>query len=90
MWTLSRLLPLMIGDKVPSNETRWINFLLLLDIMDIVFSPIICEDQISFLHLLIEEHHQQFKILYPHCSITPKLHFMIHYPAWISKYVIVN
>ena len=40
-----------------------------------------------FLHLLIEQHHLDFKVLYHNCSITPKFHYMIHYPEYISRYI---
>ena len=86
MWCLCRLLPLMIGEKIPESDRRWKNFLVLLDIIDIVFSPLMSEDHISYLHLLIEEHHHAFKELYPSCTITPKLHYMVHYPQWMSRY----
>ena len=46
--------------KNPESDRRWKNYLVLLDIIDIVFSPLISEDHISYLHLLIEEHHHAF------------------------------
>lgn len=90
MWCLCRLLPIMIGDKVPADDPNWKNILLLLDIMDIVFSPVISQDQISYLAVLIEEHHSNFIKLYPSCPITPKLHYLLHYPQWISRYDLVH
>jgi len=86
MWCLARLLPLMIGHKVPKNDRHWLNFLQMLDIIDIVFAPVITQDQIAFLRIIIKEHHESFVQLYPHCNITPKLHYMIHYPHWMSRY----
>ncbi len=38
-WCLIRLLPLIIGDLVPKDDPHWINFLILLDIVDYTFSP---------------------------------------------------
>jgi len=38
MWTLGRFLPLAIGHLVQEDNEFWINFLCLLDIMDIIFA----------------------------------------------------
>ena len=86
MWCLSMLLPLMIGDKVPESDLRWKNFLRLLEIIDILFAPVLSEDNVAYLHFLIEAHHKAFVDLYPSCSIIPKMHYMVHYPSWISRY----
>ena len=51
--------------------------------MDYLLAPVISPDEIAFLRLLIEQNHLDFKVLYPNCSITPKLHYMIHYPEYI-------
>ena len=88
MWCLCRLLPLMIGDKIPDSDARWINFLHLLKIIDLVFAPVLSDDHIAYLSTLIEDHHQDFTELYPSYNITPKLHYIIHYPQWISRYVL--
>ena len=85
MWCLARLLPLMIGDIIPSDDENWQNFLVLLTIMDYVFAPVVSPDVIAFLHDLIRVHHEKFQQLYPECSIIPKLHYMIHIPQWIQK-----
>ena len=74
MWCLCRLLPLMIGDKVPETDSRWLNFLRLLEIIDVLFAPVLSNNLIAYLHFLIEEHHQLFTELYPSCNITPKIH----------------
>ena len=89
MWCLARLLPLMIGDRVSDDDEYWKNFLLLLDILDYVFAPVISTDCVAHLKVLICEHHQAFKELYPTCSIIPKMHYMIHYPECIEKYIYV-
>lgn len=85
MWCLCRLLPLMIGCKVTEMDEQSNNFLQMLEIIDIVFAPITSQDLIVYLHLIIREHHESFIELYPHCRITPKMHYMIHYPEWIRR-----
>ncbi len=87
MWCLGRLLPLMIGDQVSEDDEKWKNFLLLLSIMDYLLAPTITLNCISHLRELIQEHHETFKDLYPSCTIIPKMHYMIHYPDCIKKYI---
>lgn len=85
MWCLARLLPLMIGDIVPTDDDHWQSFLAVLTIIDYVFAPVASPDIASFLHDKIQNHHENFRLLYPECSIIPKLHYMIHIPEWILK-----
>lgn len=42
---------------------------------------------IMYLRHLISLHHLEFKRLYPHNTITPKMHFLVHYPELIARYV---
>ena len=84
----SGLYELMIGDKVPETDSRWLNFLRLLEIIDVLFAPVLSNNLVAYLHLLIEEHHQLFTKLYPSCNITPKIHYMVHYPHWITRYIL--
>lgn len=85
MWLLGRILPLIIGDLVPSDDDYWLNFLLMMDIVDLLFSPKIAEDDAPYLVSLINDHHQQFSRLYPTSSIIPKMHFMVHMPRLMLK-----
>jgi len=85
MWTLARYLPMLIGQYIPSEDENWINYLTLLDIMDYLVAPSISTDETAHLKVLIEEHHITFGQLYPHASIIPKIHYLIHAPRLISK-----
>ena len=60
---------------------------MLLEINDSVYSPIVNVDTIGILEGLIEEHHVIFLILYPGRSVIPKMHYMVHYPSQILRYV---
>ena len=80
---LYRIITLILGDTVPEENKHWKCFLLLLRICDIVFSPIIPKGYCSVLRILIEEHHSLFSKLYSNTSITPKFHFLVHYPDQI-------
>lgn len=86
MWLLARVLPLLVGDKVPRDNAQWQCFLTLLKICELCSAFKLSEDSAAYLEVLIEEHHSQFKILYSDASIIPKMHFMIHYPQQIIKY----
>lgn len=86
MWLLGRLLSQMVGDKVPrGGDDYWINFLNLLEIVDLLLAPSITEDDVIYLSTLISDHHQEFKSLYPHASITPKMHYLVHMPRLILQ-----
>ncbi|XP_026092331.1 uncharacterized protein LOC113065315 [Carassius auratus] len=83
-WCLIKNIPLIFGDVVPVGDKHWHLLLLLLHIVNIIFSPCISEGMIIFLKHLIKEHHQLFKDLYPR-NLIPKHHLMIHYPECIRQ-----
>ena len=76
---LLHILPFLIGSKVPESDFNWKCFLLLRQIMEIVFCPVVTNSMAVSLKILIIEHHKAFVSLYPSCFI-PKMHFLIHYP----------
>jgi len=75
----------MIGGKVPRDDDRWVNFLVLRDIMDYLLAPVLAPDCVGYLKIQIRDHHETFKALYPTCNITPKMHYLVHYPECIEK-----
>ena len=85
MWCFDRFLPLMIGQKIPEDDDSWINFLLLRDIMDYILAPVLGPDCVGYLKSQIKDHHESFKVLYPGCSIIPKMHYLIHYPECVER-----
>ena len=70
---------------MPEGNKNWLLLLLLLQIINIIFSPSVTLGMTVLLKHLIMEHHDLFKQLYPHRNLIPKHHFMIHYPACIRK-----
>lgn len=82
---LVRNTPLIFGDLVPPGNPNWNLLLILLQIINIVFSPVVTYGMTVFLKHLISEHHQLFKSVYPHKKLIPKHHFMVHYPSCIRK-----
>ena len=75
---LIRILPFIIGPKVPEDNDHWKCFLLLRKIIDIVLCPTTSKSLSASLAFLINEHHGLFFSLYGKC--IPKMHFIVHYP----------
>jgi hypothetical protein len=85
MWCLSQYLPVLIGVWVPEDHLKYKLMLMLLKLVDIIMSPVTTTHKAVFLRHAIHEHHELFKELYPASTITPKMHYMIHLPAWILR-----
>lgn len=75
----------MIGEKIEEGDPFWENCLQLLEIVDYCLSPNMCQDWVAYLRMLIDQHHTDFTTLYPSCRITPKMHYIVHYPEIISR-----
>ena len=84
---LGRFLPILIGNLVEEEDEYWVNFLCLLDIMDILFARPVTTDACALAEVIISDHHSSFRELYPHLSITLKMHSMIHMPRLMLLYV---
>ena len=69
MWLLGRILPLIVGEYVPENDEHWST----------------SDDYAAYVTTLISDHHHDCCRLYPHSSIIPKMHFMVHMPRMIIK-----
>ena len=74
MWCLAINLPLMIGGLVPDNDACFA-------------STVIHNLVVAYLQVIIQGHHERFKELYPGCPIIPKMHYMIHMPRAILRYI---
>jgi 5-hydroxyisourate hydrolase-like protein (transthyretin family) len=37
--------------------------------------------------MLIEDFLEEFKVLYPERSLTPKMHYLVHIPTWMNRYM---
>ena len=80
MWLLGRILPILIGEFVPQQDEHWELFLIMMEIVDLLFSPATSVDHAAYLAALINDHHLDFATLYPDSSILPKMHFLVHTP----------
>lgn len=84
-WCLLRNLPLIFGDLIERENKHWELLILLLQIVNILFSPVVSEGMTVYLKHLISDHHKLFKQLFPTVNLLPKHHFMLHYPRSIRK-----
>ena len=74
------MLPLLIGDRIPLDDEYYELLLLLLQCLDIIYAPIVSVVNTVYLKHIIQEHHIQFKQLFPELNMINKHHHMIHYP----------
>ena len=80
MWLLGRLMPIVLGSRLPNDDNHWCNFLLLLEKADLLLAPVLTEDHAALVSTLITSHHKEFTVVDPDASITPKMHYMVHTP----------
>lgn len=85
-WSLTRFLPLFVGQSVPCEEPAWHILTDLKDIVDLVVSPVHTEDSIAYLGFKISEHRIKFQEVFPDVNLKPKHHYLEHYPYLIRKF----
>ena len=85
MWELFHILPLLIGDDFTEDDDHYHCFLQLQTIAMLLFSTAVAVDQIPFLRLLIQEYLQNLKTIYPHYTLPPKSHYLVHVPSLIQR-----
>ena len=75
----------MIGHLVPDDDPHWLNFLLLLTIIDYLFAPVISSFGVDYLRVIIDDHHSSFTELYQSCNIIPKMHLYGLVRVWCMR-----
>ena len=81
------ILPQIIEvELIPQNNKSWEIYLLLRKIMDILLSPVIMTNLLSYLHESIEIFLTLFKQTFGENILIPKHHFLLHYTTEIMKY----
>lgn len=86
MWALFRYFPIIIGEWIIEEAYHYWNlFLILQEIVDIVFAMKLTDTLLVQLSNLVEQFLQLFKRLYPGLSIRPKLHFLLHLASIMRK-----
>lgn len=84
--TLLRLLPLMIGNKVPERDGAWAILMDLKEITQLVLCPSFTDSSLQYLQTKIIEHRQCLKEVFPDFRIRPKHHYLEHYPDLIRQF----
>lgn len=72
-WCLLRNLPLILGDLIQKDVKHW--HLSLLQIVNIVFSPVLTDGMTTYPKHLIIEHHRLFKKLFTQKSSSKTSHY---------------
>ncbi len=86
-WCLGRVLPLLVGDLIPEDNEKWENYLELLKIMEYIFATVTTTDKLDYLQILIQDYLTEFTRLYPARPLVPKMHYLVHMPSWMRRYV---
>ena len=81
-----RLLPLIIGGYVQEGNETWEILLTYLTIVRMIISQAFTEGELVLLQCSIESWLKQFKRRFGSIRITPKMHFLLHYPEQIRKH----
>lgn len=79
MWTLVRVLPFILTEKVDSENDYMQIILVLLRIMDIAFAPKIPKCDLPYLHALIEDFAWLLAEKFKDINWINKIHHMFHY-----------
>lgn len=84
-WCLFLLLPFIIGHHIPEGSMHWELYVLCREIIDIILAPSIKKSVLHYLYIIIGHFLSLFHSLFPG-KVTPKLHYLIHYPRLIKQF----
>lgn len=84
-WTLGRLLPLMIGSKVPESNLQWKHYVDMLQICKYMMAPNILPEEVAVLQVMLTDFITDLTLLYSNAVIIPKLHYLLHVPRLLLK-----
>lgn len=74
-WSLIRLLPFIIGHRIPLNDPAWLLLMSLKDIIELVVAPVHNKESVAYLDSKISEHRHRFQEVFPNERLIPKHHF---------------
>ncbi len=86
MLNLLRLLPLMIGDLVRSDDDVWILFIEFLEIMERLSAKSFNRYDLIFIQHLLDEFFENYGQIFEDAHVKAKYHFLKHYPNQTFKY----
>lgn len=82
-WCLLRILPFLIGDKVPEDDPVWEVLMTLKDVVELVMAPVHTDETLGYMDSKISEHRYRYLNVFPDEKLKPKHHFLEHYP-WLT------
>ncbi|XP_071153109.1 uncharacterized protein [Mytilus edulis] len=85
-WCFARILPLLVGHKVPLNDLTWESFLLLRDMLFYVCAPALDPGHLLSMADVINEFHECYRTCFPDVTVKPKFHYTLHYPNMIKQF----
>ena len=85
MWNLLRIFPVMGGEKL-KNDAKFLHFIELSEIFRLLYSDAFDHELIELIRNKIAIYLRGFEFNYPGKRITPKQHFLIHYPSAIKNF----
>lgn len=81
MLTFFKQFSIIIGDLVPDDCKVWRLYILMRQIISIMFFKICSfKNSCEFLRTIIDEHNQLYLECFPHTHLQHKFHLLIHYP----------
>ncbi|XP_065655980.1 uncharacterized protein LOC136081789 isoform X1 [Hydra vulgaris] len=83
--TSAQILTLFIGQYSDSNDPHYVDFLDLLQILQLTLSPITTYRAIFDLETLIEKHNKSFSLLWPN-NLIPKHLFLLHFVGQMHRF----
>jgi predicted metallopeptidase len=79
-------LPFIVGDLFVAYDKHWLNFLLLHKLFNLTFAYVYDERTVKELKVTIELYLENFIQLHKNERITPKMHYLTHFPSQLENY----
>lgn len=83
-WNLLRLIPFLIGHKIPEHEPVWQVLLDLKQIVELVVAPVHSDESLAYLQSKISDHRRRYQEVFPNNKLLPKHHYIEHYAELIK------
>lgn len=80
MWCFVRVLPVLVGSRVPVNNRIWECLFSLRDVLFYVCAPALAREHVLLMTDVIEEFHDSYRNCFPDETVKPKFHYTLHYP----------
>ena len=85
-YNLLRLLPIILGYKVQADEVAWEILIAFVEVVRFIVSPDFTDAELDQLQSDIESWLFNYFRHFEHLRVTPKFHYLLHYPQQIRKH----